>query len=220
MAREPINLDGQVFNRLTVLEVTDQRNTRNQHLYRCKCECGREHLASKKDLECGVARQCRYCAFEHMRKDITGQRFGKLVALHRGDSPEGERYNKMWVCRCDCGNELEVHQAALLAENTQSCGCTREESLHRLYIDGTNPSLIKSSVNKLRNNNASGVTGVHFDRARNRWMAYITFQNKRIHLGRFPSFEEAKKARKRAEEKYFIPVIEDWEKERQEDLLP
>lgn len=43
--------------------------------------------------------------------------------------------------------------------------------------------------------NNSGVTGVHFDKRRNRWVASITYNNKRIFIGRFYSKEDAIKAR-------------------------
>lgn len=58
-------------------------------------------------------------------KDITGQRFNRLVAL----SPS--RRNKwgeiIWLCRCDCGGDTEVSGHALRHEKTKSCGCWRLE---------------------------------------------------------------------------------------------
>lgn len=36
-----------------------------------------------------------------------------------------------------------------------------------------------------------------------KWCAHISINKKQIYLGNFPSFEEAVKARKEAEEKYF-----------------
>lgn len=47
--------------------------------------------------------------------------------------------------------------------------------------------------------NKSGVKGVHFDRARGKWMAYIKKDWKRYHLGRFDTIEEAVAARQRAD---------------------
>lgn len=55
----------------------------------------------------------------------------------------------------------------------------------------------------LRSDNNSGVTGVHWDKNTNKWMSRIGINKKRIHLGYFDSFEDAVKARKNAEEKYF-----------------
>jgi hypothetical protein len=61
--------------------------------------------------------------------DITGQRFGKLVALnfqeHRYSiSGESKRF---WRCKCDCGNECVVDVGLLRQGNIKSCGCYKVE---------------------------------------------------------------------------------------------
>lgn len=56
---------------------------------------------------------------------------------------------------------------------------------------------------KVCSTNTSGVTGVCWDKSRNKWVAQIIVDNKNIYLGRFANFDDAVKARKRAEEKYF-----------------
>jgi hypothetical protein len=55
----------------------------------------------------------------------------------------------------------------------------------------------------IRNNNTSGIIGVSFDRQKNKWMAYITYNGRKIHLGSFNTKEEAIQARKNAEIEYF-----------------
>ena len=67
--------------------------------------------------------------------------------------------------------------------------------------------------------NNSGVTGVHFDKRRNRWVASITYNNKRIFIGRFYSKDDAIKARLEREVALFgdfAPQKELWEKMRRE----
>lgn len=69
--------------------------------------------------------------------DLTGQRFGRLVVLERGDNyvcetlhPDGSSVvykAPKWRCRCDCGNEVTVLGASLKTGNTKSCGCYRKE---------------------------------------------------------------------------------------------
>lgn len=57
------------------------------------------------------------------QKDLTGQRFGKLVVLeHSGRDP---KRGHMWKCRCDCGNEAIVLTKSLTSGNRKSCGCLR-----------------------------------------------------------------------------------------------
>lgn len=66
--------------------------------------------------------------------DITGKRFGRLVAL----SPTNKRYNRqvIWKCLCDCGNISFVTCACLRSGNTKSCGCvTREKTAERSRKD-------------------------------------------------------------------------------------
>jgi hypothetical protein len=52
--------------------------------------------------------------------DITGHRFGRLVAISH-ISFQG------WLCRCDCGNETIVQGPNLRNGNSKSCGCLRVE---------------------------------------------------------------------------------------------
>lgn len=62
----------------------------------------------------------------------------------------------------------------------------------------------QNGMNKdLQSNNTSGVAGVGWYSKTNKWRAYIMIDRKFIHLGLFDSFEDAVKARKEAEEKYF-----------------
>ena len=58
-------------------------------------------------------------------KDLTGQRFGKLVVLER--APNQGRY-VCWKCKCDCGNEYITRAASLSSGRTRSCGCLYKET--------------------------------------------------------------------------------------------
>jgi hypothetical protein len=55
---------------------------------------------------------------------------------------------------------------------------------------------------RLRKTNTSGFMGVRWDTPRNKWHASIRANGKKMFLGRFASFEEAKKVRLEAEAKY------------------
>ena len=58
-------------------------------------------------------------------KDISDDRFGKLVVLSRDGSTKCG--NAKWLCKCDCGKIVSVSGAALRNGNTRSCGCYRNE---------------------------------------------------------------------------------------------
>ena len=55
----------------------------------------------------------------------------------------------------------------------------------------------------LRSDNASGVAGVSFDKARGKWMARIKVGDKYLMLGRFATKEDAIAERRRAEQDHF-----------------
>lgn len=58
--------------------------------------------------------------------DISGQRFGRLVALQRG---ENTLYgNVQWDCVCDCGSYGTFQGASLRAGKQNSCGCLKRET--------------------------------------------------------------------------------------------
>lgn len=63
-----------------------------------------------------------------VRKDLTGQKFGRLSVITVGGAADGGR-NRCWKCRCDCGAELEVRGSCLTTGHTQSCGCIWRERL-------------------------------------------------------------------------------------------
>jgi hypothetical protein len=54
--------------------------------------------------------------------DLTGQRFGRLVAVERDVSP-GKRHH--WLCQCDCGTLRSIYQYSLTKGSSRSCGCLR-----------------------------------------------------------------------------------------------
>ena len=60
-------------------------------------------------------------------KDIVGKRFNKLVVISRATTTKYG--NAMWLCRCDCGNEVRTAGANLRSGNTKSCGCLRHKNL-------------------------------------------------------------------------------------------
>lgn len=62
-------------------------------------------------------------------RDITGQRFGRLVAVNVAETNTGR--GRLWKCVCDCGLSIRVHAENLLGGNTQSCGCRKLDLLRR-----------------------------------------------------------------------------------------
>lgn len=57
--------------------------------------------------------------------EITGKRFGRLVAVEKTDLRVGT--NVVWKCICDCGNFTNVPTSRLTTAATTSCGCYSKE---------------------------------------------------------------------------------------------
>ena len=60
--------------------------------------------------------------------DITGQRFGKLVALRLIARSNNRQRSPVWRFRCDCGNEVETTKSKAINGHTRSCGCLKAQA--------------------------------------------------------------------------------------------
>lgn len=145
-------------------------------------------------MEHGDIKSCGCLLHEFI--DITGNIYWNLkVVSYAGN----KNRRSLWNCLCECGKSCVVSYGDLVSGNTQSCGCKKYDTMRRMYIANTNVTKILNP--KLRSTNTSGVTGVCYDKTRDRWEAEITFQGKRYRLGRYKEKEDAVKVRKEAEEK-------------------
>lgn len=147
-------------------------------------------------------------------KDITNKKFGRLTAIRRTDKRDKITGSIIWECRCDCGNTIYAAANALQAGNTTSCGCYKKEVVRsnmkknreKSYIDGTS---INAITNKVRSDNTSGVKGIYWNKRQKNWVVRIGFKGKRYYIGAFKDLEDAKEARKEAEEKLYKPFLEE-----------
>jgi hypothetical protein len=65
-----------------------------------------------------------------MSLDITGQRFGRLVAICVSEKGTHRRHTK-WLLECDCGNRKVTTIDVLRRGDCQSCGCFHREISRR-----------------------------------------------------------------------------------------
>jgi len=62
----------------------------------------------------------------------------------------------------------------------------------------------ENGMNKrIRSNNTSGRTGIHWSKQSQKWCAMICYEGRHINLGYFDDFDKAVQCRRDAEEKYF-----------------
>ena len=123
------NLINQHFNRLTVLEKTEQRKNGGV-VWKCQCDCGNYTYVTSHDLVKNRVQSCGCLAKEKLGqlnyKDITNQKFGRLTAIYRTNK-KGTNGQYYWYCECECGNTKIVRGDSLRNGSIQSCGCLLNE---------------------------------------------------------------------------------------------
>lgn len=89
--------------------------------------------------------------------DISGQRFGKLVAKYFiiKHSSSG-RPKRLWYCQCDCGGYTWTTVDSLLSGHTLSCGCLKSERARKVHtkdITGFTSGLLTAKYNTYKQDN-------------------------------------------------------------------
>lgn len=125
-----INLTGQKFGRLTVLEDTGKRSAGGNVIWKCQCECGNIKEANGSDLKRGRVKSCGCLRKDLASTDLTGQRFGRLLVLQFTGKINNDK-RKIYKCQCDCGNICEVNSHNLTQNHTKSCGCLNLQKMRQ-----------------------------------------------------------------------------------------
>lgn len=213
-----VNLAGQRFGSLVVLyRVVGAIPT----TWRCRCDCGATKDVLASNLVAGRITSCGCRSTANVAKigkhqanflDLTGLRFGKLVAVFY------DSRRRKWVCRCDCGGSCSLATTYLTNGSRTDCGCEAAKAAAKRAKAGSTGNVMGTNVNmiqhimdgKIRTNNTSGVTGIRIIRRQSGvvYGARINVRGKEINLGIYHTMEEAIKARKAAEEKYFGGILE------------
>lgn len=115
------DLSGRRYGKLTCVEPTGERGADGCMLWRCRCDCGGECLATVAQLNRGDRKSCG-CMQRKPQTISDGQRFGRLVVTGYAGIRDRRR---SWFCRCDCGTECVVSGTALRQGKRKSCGCMR-----------------------------------------------------------------------------------------------
>ncbi|RUT38706.1 AP2 domain-containing protein [Paenibacillus anaericanus] len=210
-----LNLVGQRFGRLTVIAELPKEGSSPR--WSCICDCGNPKVATTIVLRRGDCKSCGclhrdYLTDRHAKTDtdISGKRFGKLVALYKVKVEN--KKSIMWLCQCDCGQTIPIPASEMKKGKIRSCGCLISDHVTSWFEAGTNiPALL---ANNISSRNTSGTKGVHFDPSRNKWCAEIMFQRKRYRLGRYDDKQEAIQIRKEAENQLHGDFL-DWYNNRQ-----
>lgn len=129
------DISQQRFGLLTALEPISGKNSSAR--WRCRCDCGKETSVLYRELAYGKTRSCGCARMGGRIRDLTGQRFGRLLAQQRLPAKKDGSY--LWRCLCDCGKTAFVPASALTKGQTRSCGCLARDSRSAaaLSLEGT-----------------------------------------------------------------------------------
>ena len=221
-----IDLTGQRFGYLTVVKrVEDYVSPKGCRSVQwlCECDCGNEtvvigsKLKGKEVKSCGCLKVNRAIEQSKLNKkyntyDLTGE-YG-IGYTSKGEKFyfDLEDYDKIkdycWRIAPDgyviTSGGKSLHSVIMNTTNKQKI-----DHKKHIKIDNRKNQLRictaqENNMNrKISRNNTSGCTGVYWSVKNQKWWASIKFKNKSIYLGSFNKFEDAIKARKQAEEKYF-----------------
>lgn len=225
-----IDLTGKRFGRLTVVKRADDYVTPNgQHRPRwmCKCDCGNEavvwgmSLRNKTTQSCGCLHRERFTRKKYNDFDLSGD-YGIGYDCNGIEFYfDLEDYEKIkdycWVVSSNgyvvSRSPNNSRKVVLLHRLIMNCF---DESLYVDHIHGDESKRdnrksnlriatpYQNNVNKrMLDSNTSGVTGISWNKRKDKWEAYIGVNGKRLGLGYFKNFDDAVVARKAAEEKYF-----------------
>lgn len=101
-----LDLIGQRFGKLTVIEKTEKRNSSGQIIWKCQCDCGNFYEIDGSNLKRGRTIHCNQCKKEDIKKyspikvgDYINNK--KILKKLKNNTSNGS-FN--WLCQCDCGN--------------------------------------------------------------------------------------------------------------------
>ena len=217
-----LDLTGQRFGALVALRpIPSEEMPGHRTAWLTRCDCGKEKAVYTCNLRKGAVTSCG-CGLERGKKhseagnpkaivDFSGQTFFELTAIERVKAG-------IWRFRCSCGKEIVAKTADVKAGRIQSCGHVLSKTAkNKIDVEGKNVlgHFDGTTVSKLRAIMAS--PEVHGIRRAPRvamecYTARITVRRKQIYLGHFPDYESAVAARREAEKKYYLPIIEEWDR--------
>ena len=200
------NLIGQRFGKLVVKE-----NVRSDKV-RCLCDCGKMTEVRKYRLINGHTKSCGCLRHKKNRYDLSGD-YGIcyfndgdffIFDLDDYDKIKDYAWNKTYKGYAKSPQREIVHRLimdcpeGMVVDHINHDKSDNRKSNLRICTAKEN-----SRNRRIAKNNTSGANGVSYRKDKNKWRVRITYNRKVIHIGDYDTIEEAKKARREAELKYY-----------------
>lgn len=226
------DLTGMMFGELTVIRRAPDYILpcgKPQTMWECICSCGEPFTTRALQLKNGESQSCGHLQKEIVRKICQERKqlntydlSGEYGIGWTSDGTEFwfdlEDYDKIknyhWMTNKDgyiLSSDRKLLHRLVMGVSDENWKNIQIDHIHdkesRYDNRKSNLRIANFSTNgmnrDLRSNNTSGCTGVSYIKKKQRWRARIKINGKEIHLGEFKEKEDAIKARKEAEDKYF-----------------
>lgn len=218
------DLTGQKFGKLTALyPVPDKAHRARWH---CVCECGNEKDVLQQNLSDGHVRSCGCILSRSSNERISD--YNKSLGRESHHETKTRLY-KIWIgmksrCYYKASNSFKnyggrgiivcdewIHSFKDFSEWAIKNGYDDSLTIDRIDPDGNYcpencrwATMSVQEFNKRKSpKNTSGTTGVSYNKAMKKWVAYIRKDGKQHWLGSYKCIDDAIKARKDAEKRYF-----------------
>jgi hypothetical protein len=112
------HLEGKRFGKLLVIKEVEER-VGGSVKWECACDCGKKVFPNTSRLLKSGVISCGQCT----KNDLVNKKFGRLTVIKFLNKIKGT--DKVWLCKCDCGNDVEVKSSLLKSGGVRSCGCLR-----------------------------------------------------------------------------------------------
>ena len=226
MGRKCEDLTGQKFGLLTV--VSKAINSKHGD-WNCICECGGTKIVTGSNLKRGFTKSCGCMQGKKMNENAELECINNYEISEDGymigytsknekfffdidDFDDIKKYN--WYIRRDgyvasSSNGKHTKMHTLIMSKNNEIGDYLIDHINHNKTDNrkSNLRLVTNSQNQMNKglvkSNTSGCTGISWHKNKNVWIAQIQINNKLKYLGVYDNIEEAIKARKDAEKKYF-----------------
>lgn len=73
--------------------------------------------------------------------DLTGKKYGRLTAVRHVGS--NARKDRLWLFKCDCGNEVIEPATLVVNGKVTSCGCARKESMRKVTLERADAAKVR-----------------------------------------------------------------------------
>ena len=138
-----IDLTGQKFGRMEVLEKAPSKN--GSVMWVCKCDCGNIKIVRGESLKSGRTKSCGCYQKEKasetlsinassVYKDFLNQHIDFLTVIEKTNQ-RAQNGSIIWKCKCDCGNIIYKNTKELSLQKSCHCGCQNITSLGERKIN-------------------------------------------------------------------------------------